>query len=188
MSGAAASLQSSVVLLAQQQASDRVLRRLAAVQALMSQTPASSGGGNAAGPAAAAAENRALTEGTGAAAVQGGVDGEAAAGGGTAAAHAAAAQAADEAVDVAADWQPEPGWAAPQAGLRDTDAATAEMALAEQRAICEAADAARQRAAQQHGCNFAVTLVGEVLPVKWSTGVASSLTVLCCGIAVQQRP
>lgn len=163
VSQAATSLRSSSVLLAQQQASDRVLRRLAAVQALTSPTPAGSDSGSAAAPAAAAADDGAVSGNTGAAAGQAGVDEEVAAGDGTAAAEAATTQAADEAVDVAADWQPEPERVAPQAGLMEMDAPTAEMALVEQRAICEAADAARLRSAQHHGCNFAVTLVETML-------------------------
>lgn len=182
MHEAASRLQASVTQLAQQQACDRLLRRPVAAQAQLADAGAAAAGADMQAAAAAAAGQHtggrvpALPE------IRPGAD----AAGCAAAADEAAQRAAgafpggamveDEAEPAAGAAGMAGGTAAAAAGLDDADIAAANaaaaaadaegVALVEQRAVAEAAEAPRMAAAAQHGTNFAVTLLGEIIAVS----------------------
>jgi hypothetical protein len=177
VAAAAARLHGSIALLAQQQGSSLALRRRLAARAAAQALPALDAAMDAGGAAAsaAAADRHQI-----AAAAQGAED-AAAAGDAEAAAglhelrpwpfirdeaeEAGGAPAEDEAVDVAGDWERGPGLAGIPAALQGGAAGGEQAADATARAAEHGApDPPQLRAATQHGCNFAVTLLGEALP------------------------
>ena len=177
MAAAAMLLHRSIELLAQQQGSSLALRRRLAAQAAAQALPALDAAAHTDGAAAsaAAAEQHQVT-----AAGQGAEDAAAAGDAAIAAGleelrpwplireeaeEAGVAAAEDEAVDVAGDWERGPGLAGIPAALQggaagDEPAADATASAAEHQEL----DSSQLRVATQHGCNFAVTLLGEALP------------------------
>jgi hypothetical protein len=177
VAAAAAQLHRSIALLAQQQGSSLALRRRLAARAATQALPALdavTGAGGAASNAAAAGQQEVAE------AAQGGDTAAAAGDAATAAGleelrpwplirdeaeEAGGAVAEGEAVDVAGDWERGPGLAgipaAFQGGAAGGEEATNATARAAERA---APDPPQLQAATHHGCNFAVTLLGEALP------------------------
>ena len=177
VAAAAAQLHRSIALLAQQQGSSLALRRRlaarAAAQALPAPDAVTGAGGAASGTAAAGQQEVAK-------AAQGGDIAAAAGDAATAAGleelrpwplirdeaeEAGGAVAEDEAVDVAGDWERGPGLAGIPAALQGGAAGGEETADATARAAEHGApDPPQLQAATHHGCNFAITLLGEALP------------------------
>ena len=176
VAAAAARLHRSIALLAQQQGSSLALRRRQAARAAALALPAPDAPADIGGAAASAtAADRHQVTAAEQGAEQAAAAEDAAAVAGLEELHpwpfvpeeaeeAGVAAVEDEAVDVAGDWERGPGLAGIPAALQGGPAGGEEAADTTARAAEHGApDPPQLRAATQHGCNFAVTLLGEAL-------------------------